>query len=67
MNTNAGEIALVALASLDELTLQKDWAKMPKTRKRIRYVINVANNQIKSLAADVNSSPRQPLPPAASR
>lgn len=41
-----GEIALIALARLDELTFgAKDWDKL-KFKRRIRYIINIANNDI---------------------
>lgn len=40
-----GEIAIVALARLDELTLGgKNWDN--KFKRRVRFIINTANNDI---------------------
>jgi hypothetical protein len=47
----AGEIALQALARLDELTaISREKWNDPKIKKRIRLIINTANNDIKALS-----------------
>jgi hypothetical protein len=43
----AGEIAIAALAQLDLLTQTKDWHAAPKVRKKIRFIINTANNEMR--------------------
>lgn len=44
---SAGDIALMALGKLDELTLKGK--KEPKLHRKIRYIINCANNDIERL------------------
>jgi hypothetical protein len=44
----AGEIAIAALAKLDELTMDsKNWKK-PNFKRRVRLIINTVNNGMKT-------------------
>lgn len=41
-----GTVAIIALARLDELTMTPKWHDSPKVRKKIRLIINTANNDM---------------------